>query len=93
MGTFIEQTAKERINKLEYRTIEISQSKIKEKQGQKEKNREHPKTMRQYEKTQVHIIKMCKEGETKQRRNILTNNDQELSKINNRHQTTYPETQ
>ena len=49
--------------------------------------------MRQYEKTQVHIVKMCKEGETKQRRNILTDNDQELSKVNNRHQTTYPETQ
>ena len=49
--------------------------------------------MRQYEKTQVQIVKMCKEGETKQRRNILTDNDQELSKVNNRHQTTYPETQ
>ena len=39
MGTFIDQTAKEKINELEYRTIETSQSKIKEKQGQKrEKN-------------------------------------------------------
>ena len=54
MGTFIEQTAKERINKLEYRTIEISQSKIKEKQGQKEKNREHPKTMRQFQDIGTH---------------------------------------
>lgn len=59
MGTFIDQTAKEKINELEYRTIETSQSKIKEKQGQKrEKNREHPITMRQYEKIQVHIVRI-----------------------------------
>ena len=59
MGTFIDQTANEKINELEYRTIETSQSKIKEKQGQKrEKNREHPITMRQYEKIQVHIVRI-----------------------------------
>lgn len=46
MGTSIDQTAKERINKLEYRTIEISQSKIKEKQGQK---REKQRTSKNYE--------------------------------------------
>lgn len=37
MGTFIDQTAKEKINALEYRAIETCQSKIKEKDKKKRK--------------------------------------------------------